>query len=58
MATLQRAFTTVPALVIINFSEEIEKIIVTADANLKKWDAILIQIVKDRRCPFKYKNEI
>jgi hypothetical protein len=45
-------------LIIINYSEEAREIIVTADINLERWDAILMQIVEDRRCPFRYESKI
>jgi hypothetical protein len=58
MIILQKALTTVPTLVTINYSEKAGKIIITANANLERWDAIFMQIVKDRRCLFKYENKI
>jgi hypothetical protein len=35
MAILQKALTTTPALVTINYSEKTKKIIITTDASLK-----------------------
>jgi hypothetical protein len=58
MTILQKALTTALTLVIIDYSEEVEKIIIVTDANLKRWDIILMQIVKDRRCPCKYESRI
>jgi hypothetical protein len=58
MAILQRILTIIPILIIINYSEETEEIIIITDINLEWWDAILMQIVKDRRCPFKYESGI
>ena len=56
MAILQKALTTAPALVTINYSEEAGEIIVAADASLEGWGAILMQIVEDRRCPSRYES--
>jgi hypothetical protein len=58
MIILQRVFTIIPTLVIINYSEKIGEIIVTADASLEEWDVIFMQIVEDRRCLSRYESGI
>jgi hypothetical protein len=42
MTVLQKALTIAPALIIINYSEEAGKIIITADANLEEWGVIFM----------------
>ena len=40
----------------IDYSESAEEIIVVSDVSLEGWGAIFIQMVRDRRSPFRYES--
>ena len=58
MDLLKLALTTPLALVSLYYTEEAGDIILAVDASLKRWGWVLMQLVKGKKHPSRYKSEI
>ena len=58
MDLLKLAFTTPPALISLDYTDGAGDLILAVDASLDRWGGVLMQLVKGKRNPSKYKSGI
>lgn len=55
---LKLALTTPPIFIFMDYNESVDDIILVVDTSLDGWRGVLMQLLKQKRHPSRYKSEI
>lgn len=58
MDLLKLALTTPPTFIFMDYTESVDDIILAVDTSLDGWREVLMQLLKQKRHPSRYKSEI